>query len=115
MIKSRLLLSLIVIILFNREAVTQPQSDDPIRALSSQRQAILDRIRQMRPGGTLAGRLVDLEARRNQLVRNYPEGHPDISLLDQEIATTRAALQKLPELEAEFSAINEKIDQANAQ
>ncbi len=98
-----------------KEAHARAATSPEVERLSAQKQEFIVRIKQLRPGGSLAGRMIDLEGRKNQLLRHYPNGHPDIKILDEQIATMRTALEKLPQLEAEYTALNQKLELARTQ
>ncbi|MBI4677723.1 MAG: polysaccharide biosynthesis tyrosine autokinase [Elusimicrobia bacterium] len=60
-------------------------------------------------GGALSSTLLDLDARRKELLKRFTPEHPEVAALDQRIESARAKLAQVPGLDLELERLSRDV------
>src|SRR5208282_5980351 len=85
------------------------EEEETLKTLENQRMTFLQGHQTAGMSPLLSNRLIDLEARRKELLKKYTFRHPEILKIDQQIESTRTRLGRVPAQDIELERMNRDI------
>lgn len=85
------------------------EMETSLRELEEKRQAYLEQHHSSSLGASMQNMLLDLEARKRELLNKFTTQHPDVISIEQRIAAAQAKLATIPSQEIELERLNRDI------
>src|SRR3989339_1086967 len=83
-------------------SVKLKDSEDKVKRFSEQK-----RITGV--GSSLSAKMADLQGKRNDLLKNYTQQHPDVVAMDRQIEIVQEQLQQLPREELDYARLSREL------